>query len=165
MLVMMHDIGDTIIRIMADGLVVPVVLIAAWVLLHVPRKQWWEHITRAIFMGLVALFTAKIMSLAYQERERPFALLGIHAKAAYLNNPGFPSDHVLFVFAITFVVWAVTKNKAWTLTLVVLSVLIALGRVLALVHTPLDVAGGFIAALIAATLVYGRDFYSSKLPR
>lgn len=166
MLVMMHSIGDTIIRIMADGLVVPVVLIAAWVLLRIPRKEWWDHLTRGIFMGLVALFIAKIMSLAYQERERPFALLGIHPKAAYLNNPGFPSDHVLFVFCITFVVWAVTKNKPWSLTLAILSVLIALGRVLALVHTPLDVAGGFVAALLAATIVYGKDFYrTTKLPR
>lgn len=162
---MMHTLGDTIIRIMADGLVVPVVLIAAWVLLRVPRKEWWGHISRGIVMGLVALFIAKIMSLAYQERERPFALLGLHPKAAYLNNPGFPSDHVLFVFCITFVVWAVTKNKVWGLTLLTLSILITVGRVLALVHTPLDVAGGFVAALLAATFVYGRDFYrTTKLP-
>ncbi len=162
----MHTIGDTIIRIMADGLVIPVVLIAAWALLRMPRKEWWDHLRRGIVMGLVSLFIAKVMSLAYQERERPFALLGLHAKAAYLNNPGFPSDHVLFVFAITFVVWAVTKNKAWSLTLFILSTLIALGRVLALVHTPLDVAGGFVAALLAATFVYGRYFYrTSKLPR
>lgn len=166
MLVMMHTIGDTLIRIMADGLVVPVVLIAAWVLLRTPRKQWWEHLSRGVVMGLVALFIAKIMSLAYQEGARPFAILGVHAKAAYLNNPGFPSDHVLFVFSITFVVWAVTKNKPWSLTLLILSILIALGRVLALVHTPLDVAGGFTAALLAATFIYGRDFYrANKLPR
>jgi len=162
---MMHSIGDILIRIMADGLVVPIVAIAAWVLLRTPRREWWDHLTRGIVMGLVALFIAKVMSLAYQERERPFALLGLHPKAAYLNNPGFPSDHVLFVFSITFVVWAVTKNKPWSLTLAALSVLIALGRVLALVHTPLDVTGGFIAALLAATFVYGKKFYrTTKLP-
>lgn len=161
----MQHVVDIIIRIMADGLVVPVVLVAAWVLLRTPRKQWWEHLSRAIVMGLVALWSAKIMGLFYREGERPFMILGVHAKAAYLNNPGFPSDHVLFVFSITFVVWAITKNKAWSLTLFILSVLVAIGRVLALVHTPVDVAGGFVAALLAASVVYGRDFYRTKLGR
>jgi undecaprenyl-diphosphatase len=115
-------------------------------------------------MGLVALWIAKIMSLFYQEGERPFMILGVTPKAAFLNNPGFPSDHVLFVFSITFVVWATTKNKPWSLTLLIMSMLVAAGRILALVHTPIDVAGGIIAALIAASAVYGRSFYSSKLP-
>jgi len=159
----MQHVGDCIIRIMADGLVVPIVLIAAWALLRVPRSQWWEHLARAVVAGLVALWIAKIMSLLYREGERPFMIAGTQAKAAYLNNPGFPSDHVLFVFTITFVVWAVTKNKAWSLVLLILSVLVALGRVLALVHTPADVAGGFVAALIAVSCVYGRSFYRSKL--
>jgi hypothetical protein len=42
MLKMMHELSDIIIRIMADGLVVPIVLIAAWVLWRVPRNLWWE---------------------------------------------------------------------------------------------------------------------------
>lgn len=161
----MQHVVDIIIRVMADGLVVPVVVLAAWALLRVPRKQWWGHFSRAVVMGLVAFWIAKIMSLLYQEGARPFMLLGVHAKAAFLNNPGFPSDHVLFVFSITFVVWAVTKSRVWGLTLLALSVLVAVGRVLALVHTPLDVAGGFVAALLAASLVYGRDFYRSKSSR
>jgi membrane-associated phospholipid phosphatase len=156
---MMQHISDIIIRIMADGLVVPILLIAAWVGLRLPRTVWWDRLSKGILTGLVALWLAKIMSLFYQEGERPFMLLGVHPKAAYLNNPGFPSDHVLFVFCITFVIWASTKNKPWSIALLVLSILVAVGRVVALVHTPLDVAGGIVAALIAATIVYGRDLY------
>lgn len=159
MLNMMQHIGDIIIRIMADGLVVPIVLIAAWLGLRLPRAVWWDRLSKGILTGLIALWLAKIMSLFYQEGERPFVLLGVHPKAAYLNNPGFPSDHVLFVFCITFVIWASTKNKRWSTTLLVLSILVAVGRVVALVHTPLDVAGGIVAAIVAATVVYGRDFY------
>jgi membrane-associated phospholipid phosphatase len=161
---MMQHISDTIIRIMADGLVVPILLIAAWVGLRLPRTVWWDRLSKGILTGLVALWLAKIMSLFYQEGERPFMLLGVHPKAAYPNNPGFPSDHVLFVFCITFVIWASTKNKPWSITLLVLSILVAVGRVVALVHTPLDVAGGIVAALIAATIVYGRDLYNTRLP-
>ena len=164
MLRVMHSVSDVIIRIMADGLVVPIVLIAAWVLLQLPKAVRVERLARGIMVGLIALLIAKIMSLLYQEGERPFMLLGAHPKAAYLNNPGFPSDHVLFVFCITFVVWASTKNKPVTITLLVLSIVVSIGRVLALVHTPLDVAGGLVCAVIGAVAMYGRRFFTSKLP-
>lgn len=162
----MQQLTDIIIRIMADGLVVPIVLIAAWAMLRLPQKEQIDRIARGIVAGLIALLGAKLMSLMYQDGERPFMILGVDPKAAYLNNPGFPSDHVLFVFAITFVVWVSTKNKSLSLTLLVMSILVAAGRVLALVHTPLDVLGGFVAALVAVTFVYGRDFYrTEQLPR
>lgn len=162
---MMHSISDLLIRIMADGLVVPIVLIAAWYLLRMSRTVLLERLSRGVLVGLIALWFAKIISLLYQEGERPFMILGVQPKAAFLNNPGFPSDHVLFVFCITFVVWASTKNKPVTATLLVLSVLVSIGRVAALVHTPQDVIGGFLCALVAATLVYGRSFYTTRLPR
>ena len=160
------DIGDITIRIMADGLVVPIVLIAAWAMLFkVPKKARFERIARGTIAGLVALFFAKCISLLYQDGERPFALLGVQPKAAYLNNPGFPSDHVLFVFTITLVVWVSTKNKKLGLTLLILSTLVAVGRVVALVHTPMDVFGGLLCACAAALLVYGRRLFTTQLPR
>jgi undecaprenyl-diphosphatase len=158
-----HSAGDIFIRILADGLVVPIVLIAGFILLRLPREVMFLRLARGVMTGLVALWLAKILSLLYQEGERPFMALGVHPKAAYLNNPGFPSDHVLFVFCITFVVWASTKNWKLGIVLFALSTLVAIGRVVALVHTPLDVAGGFVCALAAAIVVYGRDFYRTKL--
>lgn len=166
MLEMMQSALDIIIRIMADALVVPIVLIAAWALFaKVPKAARFERVARGVVAGLIALFFAKILSLTYQEGARPFVELGVQAKAAYLNNPGFPSDHVLFVFSITLVVWAATKNKRIGLTLLGLSALVALGRVLALVHTPLDVLGGMLCAFVAAGVVYGRFLFTSRLPR
>ena len=162
MLEMMHSIGDLITQIMADGLAVPIVLIAAWYLLRLPRAVIVERLSQGVMVGLIALWLAKIMSILYQEGERPFMLLGVHPKAAYLNNPGFPSDHVLFVFSITFVVWAATRNWRVSAVLLGLSVLVSVGRVIALVHTPLDVAGGFVCALVAASVVYGRRFYQGR---
>lgn len=160
---MMHSAGDIFIRIIADGLVVPIVLLAAFVLLRQPRRVLFERLARGVMVGLVGLWLAKIFSLLYQEGERPFTILGVTPKAAYLNNPGFPSDHVLFVFCITFVVWASTRDRKLTLIFLSLSTLVAIGRVMALVHTPLDVLGGFICALMAATIMYGRGFYRTKL--
>ena len=163
---MMQSITDGIIRIMADGLVIPIVIIAAWALwFRIPKKSRFERVSRGVVAGLIALFIAKVLSLTYQEGERPFVEMGIQAKAAYLNNPGFPSDHVLFVFCITLVVWAATKDKKVSLILLILSILVAFGRVLALVHTPLDVLGGLACAIIAVHIVYGKSLYTSRLPQ
>ncbi len=156
----MASIADLLIKFIADGLVVPIVLLGAWAMLGLPKEVRYQRIARGVVAGLVALLLAKIFSLFYQEGERPFMILGVHPKAAYLNNPGFPSDHVLFVFIITLVVWASTKNMRLTVALLVMSTLVALGRVLALVHTPADVLGGIACAFIAAVVVYGRSLFT-----
>jgi len=101
--------------------------------------------------GLTAYLFAKLAASIYQpDIERPFELLGVQAGAAYLNNPGFPSDHALFITAITCAVWFETKMKKTTLLLAVLVLLVGLGRVLALVHTPADVIFGVIFGLLGS---------------
>lgn len=97
--------------------------------------------------GLTAFLLAKLVASMYQpELSRPFEQLGVEAGAAYLNNPGFPSDHVLFCMAITLAVWFETTQKRIAYVLAALTVVVAIGRVVALVHTPLDVVGGIIFA-------------------
>lgn len=144
--------SDIIIRLMADGLIVPIVLIGAFALIFkVPKDKRFESYSRILLAGLTAYLIAKLAASIYQPNlDRPFELLGVNAGAAYLNNPGFPSDHVLFITAITCAVWFETKMKKTTILLTILVVLVGLGRVLALVHTPLDVTFGVIFGLIGA---------------
>jgi len=96
--------------------------------------------------------------------ERPFELLGTEAGALFLNNPGFPSDHALFVTAITCAVWFETRNKVITIILASLVVIICIGRVLALVHTPADVIFGVIIGLVGA-LWYLEGRTSTRIKR
>lgn len=140
---------EIILRIIADAAVVPVVLISAYVLLfNVPKGQRFQSYSRIVMAGLTAFLLAKLIGVVYQPSDlRPFELLGVGAGASYLDNPGFPSDHALFVAAITLAVWNETRMKKVTLLLMALVVLICLGRVLALVHTPADVIGGVSIAL------------------
>ena len=94
---------------------------------------------------------AKLLGAIYQPAtERPFELLGLEAGASYLNNPGFPSDHALFATFLTLAVWFETRAKRIAMTLAVLTLLVCAGRVLALVHTPLDVLGGIVIACTGA---------------
>lgn len=140
----------TLIHLIADGTLIPVVLIGIYALVYkIPAGHRYEAYCRILMSGLTAFLVAKLMATVYQPvGERPFELLGVSAGAAYLPNPGFPSDHALFATAITLAVWFETRHKILTGALVVLVVLIGIGRVLALVHTPLDITGGIVAACV-----------------
>jgi membrane-associated phospholipid phosphatase len=101
--------------------------------------------------GLTAYLLAKLVASIYQPvGERPFQILGVAPDASYLNNPGFPSDHALFTIFLTLAVWFETRRKWLTIILAVLTLGVCIGRVLALVHTPLDIVGGLVIASIGA---------------
>lgn len=147
----MH-IYDLLIRLIADGGVVLVVLIGGFVLLtKVPKGHRFAAYSRILMAGLTAYLLAQFIASIYQPSfERPFELLGAAPGALYLNNSGFPSDHALFATAIVAAVWFETRLKKVTIILAIITLLMCAARVLALVHTPLDIIGGIVIALAGA---------------
>ena len=148
---------DILIRLLADGLVIVIALVGVGaLLLKTPVKDRYDRFTRVFMAGITSYILAKFIGSLWQPAElRPFEQLGLDPGAAYLNNPGFPSDHALLAFFLVFAVWFATKSRAVTITLAVLAVLMCAGRVLALVHTPLDVAGSLLIAALGATWYLG----------
>jgi membrane-associated phospholipid phosphatase len=140
--------NEILIKILADGTVLPVVVIGALVLIFgIPNREKYQAYCRMLLAGLTAYATAKLIGFIYQpESLRPFEQLGVDAGASFMNNPGFPSDHVLFCMVIVLAVWFETKYKRLAIILFVLTLLVGIGRVVALVHTPLDVIGGVVIA-------------------
>lgn len=140
--------AQIIIKLLADGAIIPIVLLAGYALLFkVPVGSRYEVYTRIIMAGLTAYLVAKLLGSIYQPSgERPFQILGVAAGASYLPNPGFPSDHALFTAFLTFAVWFETRQKTIAIIMAVLTLAVCVGRVLALVHTPLDVTAGIVVA-------------------
>lgn len=104
-----------------------------------------------IMAGLTSLVVAKMMSLVYQPAiARPFLELGVSPGAAYMDNPGFPSDHALLGTVVLMAVAFVVRRRRLSLVLAVLVFAMCVGRVVALVHTPLDVIGGVLAGVVGA---------------
>ena len=157
---------DLLIKVMADGLVIPVLLLAAYAVLTLPNDKRWQAITRGVVVALTALLFAKFIAQFYQGI-RPFETLGVAPRASFLPNPGFPSDHALLVTTATVVTWAATRRKMLSLIVLVLSVLVGLGRVIALVHTPLDIIGGVVCVVLAGLVWYGprlrQDYYGNQV--
>lgn len=141
------------IGLAADGLLVLILLIAIFALLfRVPsgakRYDIYSHI---IIAGVSSYLFAKLVGLVFQpDSLRPFEKLGLEPGAAYLDNPGFPSDHALFAVFLTLAVWFATRNRKLTAVMAALAIVMSLARVLALVHTPLDIVGGFVFAFVGA---------------
>lgn len=144
--------SQQLVSILADGAVVPVVLLGAYALLrYVPRQQKYQAYCRVLLAGLTAYVLAKLAGMVYQPSTlRPFELLGVDAGASFLNNPGFPSDHALFCMAIALAVLFEVRRRWIGVTLLGLTLLVCVGRVVALVHTPLDVVGGVVIASVGA---------------
>ncbi len=142
----------TLIKLIADGAIIPIVLIGVYALVFKTKKgHRYEAYARVLMAGLTAFLVAKLLATVYQPSgERPFEILGVAPGASYLQNAGFPSDHALFATAITLAVWFETKQKVLTILLVIFTLLVCVGRVLALVHTPLDVVGGILVAMVGA---------------
>lgn len=139
---------DSLIRLAADGTLVLILTVGGVLLLLELRSKFWQRIPVVIMAGLTSLFAGKLMSLLYQpEIARPFEKLGVQAGAAYIDNPGFPSDHALLATVVVVAVYVLCKYRIVAHMLAVLVLLMCAARVAALVHTPLDVLFGVIAGL------------------
>ena len=140
-----------LVRLLADGTLLFILGIAGPVILWAMRKDFWNTTPVLVMAGLTSLLAGKLMSLVYQPAvARPFLEAGTSAGATYINNPGFPSDHALLATVAVVAVYALTRNKNLTAFLAAIVLLMGFGRVLALVHTPLDVVGGITAGLVGA---------------
>jgi membrane-associated phospholipid phosphatase len=157
---------QTLIKLFADGAILPIILIAGYALLFlVPKGHRFEAYARILMAGLTAYLLAKLLASVYQPSgERPFQVLGVAPGASYLNNPGFPSDHALFTAFLTLAVWFETKRKSLAIILAALTLAVCVGRVLALVHTPLDVIGGVLVACVGALWYLQRGRLSTPSP-
>lgn len=140
-----------LLRAVADGTLLLILAISAPIIIYAVRKKFWQQMPILVMAGLTSLLVGKVLSLLYQPAvARPFLELGLEPGAAYIDNPGFPSDHALLATVAVAAVYAMSRNRNLTIFLGSLVAIMCVGRVLALVHTPLDVIGGVLAGLSGA---------------
>lgn len=141
-----------LIKFLADGLLLVIMGVAgALAVRGVVWRRWRRLVPYAVMAGLTSLLIGKLLSLLYQPSiTRPFIEHGTSAGASYMNNPGFPSDHMLFATVVVCAVYFLTpyKKSAWLLA--VAALVMGTARVVAQVHTPLDIFGGIVAGVSGA---------------
>lgn len=155
-------------RLLADGLLLPIGVVAVYALAaKTPKHERYDRYTRVVMAGISSYLLAKFAGAMWQpEKLRPFEQLGVSAGASSLNNPGFPSDHALFAMFLTLAVWYVSRDVRLTVAMFAMTVLMCVGRVMAMVHTPLDVTGGVLIACIGAVwYLHDKDFFQNPLAK
>ena len=76
---------NTVIRLIADGLMIPIVAVALFALFfRAPQAQRYQRYTRVFMAGLTSYWCAKVIGALWQpETLRPFEKLGTDPGALY----------------------------------------------------------------------------------
>ena len=120
---------------------------AAW--LGLPAHRKWTLATAGITGGLAGLGLIVLAGALYYD-PRPFVIQHIHPLFAHAADNGFPSDHATLTMFLA--VCVLFCSRPWGIVLTVNALLVGAARVLAHVHSPLDIAAGFLIGAVAAAL-------------
>lgn len=137
---------DSIIIFCAKYLVFFVALLIAWIWFKENTRGKKKLAAQVILAGVIAAILIKLAGKLYYD-PRPF--IDGHVKPLFAHGPdnGFPSDHTALAMTLTAVMYY--YNRQLAAVALVLTLLTGLGRVLAHVHSPIDIAGGLVIGLIA----------------
>ncbi len=138
---------DSIIIFCAKYLFVSVVLITGWVWLKTARSKKIEMAAAVITAGILALIISRIAGKLYYD-PRPFVSHDVKPLIAHAPDNGFPSDHALLSMTLTAVIYY--YSRYWAGAALVLTLVVGASRVLAHIHSPIDIAGSIIIALVSA---------------
>ena len=140
-----------------NGLIVVVAQYFAWVSvaitglvwLRLPRYRRWSLAVAGLSGGLAGLGLIALAGALYYD-PRPFVAQHIHPLFAHAADNGFPSDHAaLTMFLAACVLFC---SRPWGIVLAINAMLVGTARVLAHVHSPLDITTGFAIGVVAGVL-------------
>ena len=140
---------DSVIAALAQYGFILSFALAFVVWLRLPRRPRLELLLAGILGGLVCLALIKVAGSLYYD-PRPFVTQHIAPLFRHAADNGFPSDHTAVTMFVAFCVLVV--SRPWGLALVALSLLAGVARVLAHVHSPIDLVAAVAIALAAAAV-------------
>lgn len=110
-----------------------------------------KFLVAIILAGVIAFILSRISSQLYYD-PRPF--VREHVKPLFPHAPdnGFPSDHALLTGTLTAI--AYFYNRKYANLMLIPTLIIGVARVLAKVHSPLDIGGGWVFGIIGSFAAY-----------
>ena len=121
----------------------------AW--LRTTKNLKAQFIVATVLAGAVGFILTRIASKLYYE-PRPFVTQHIKPLIAHAADNGFPSDHALLTMTLTTI--AYFYNRKIALAMLLLTVIVGAARVLAKIHSPLDIWAGWLFGVIGAAAGY-----------
>ncbi|HUC95790.1 MAG TPA: phosphatase PAP2 family protein [Candidatus Saccharimonadia bacterium] len=124
-------------------------IVIAW--LKTTKNLKVQFIISTIIACAIAFIFSRIASKLYYD-PRPFITEHVKPLIAHQTDNGFPSDHALLTGTLTAITYFYSKKVA--LGMLVLTVIIGIARVLAKVHSPLDIGAGWLFGVVGAVAGY-----------
>ena len=151
---------DSVIVFCAQYLFILVILLLIIAWFKEPKNNRLRFFAAVILSGIIAFILSRIASKLYYD-PRPFVTEHVKPLFAHAADNGFPSDHALLTGTLTAI--AYFFNKKYATAMLVLTIIIGVARVLAHVHSPLDIAGGWVFGIVGSFAGYYLvDWYFKK---
>lgn len=142
---------DSVTIFCAKYLFILVVLGLAIAWLRVSKEPKQRFFLSVVLAGIIALLLSRIAGHLYFD-PRPFVVQHVKPLIAHAPDNGFPSDHALLTMTLTAVTYFFSKKIAAVMA--VLTVFVGIARIAAKVHSPLDIAGGWLLGIVGAIAGY-----------
>lgn len=142
---------DSLIIFCAKYVIVFVVLgwlVAMW---RIRKDLRLQFLVATVLAGIIAVVLSRIASKLYYD-PRPFVSQHIKPLIDHAADNGFPSDHALFTMTLTAVTYFYSRKLAGLM--LIGTILVGLARVLAHVHSPLDIVTGWLIGCVGAAAGY-----------
>jgi membrane-associated phospholipid phosphatase len=120
-------------------------------------KQKWKEIVLVFFSGSIAWVIATVLKYIFHT-SRPNVLLSDVYPLISKTDFSFPSGHATSFMALGVAIFLTHKKAGYVFML--LALLIGLARIVAGVHFPVDILGGFVLGVLVAFAV--KFFYSKS---
>lgn len=121
--------------------------VAVWIFSRPTVKAKFRAFSFVFLSALIARGIITEVIRYFYKSERPFVTLGFEP-LIFNDNSSFPSGHAAFLFAFAFSIFFI--NKKLGIWFGVSALLVALARIYAGIHWPVDILGGIAVALISA---------------
>lgn len=142
---------DSVIIFCAKYLFLAAILILGFVWLKVNRAKKLELVIATILAGVLAYGLMKLAGWLYYD-PRPFVSQHIKPLVAHGADNGFPSEHTVFTMMISSVIYL--YNKRLGFAAFVITLIVGTSRVLAHVHSPVDILAGIVVGTLTGFAGY-----------
>jgi undecaprenyl-diphosphatase len=142
---------NSIIIFSAKYLFLSVIFILGFVWLRANRTNKIRLTVATIIAGILAYGLMKVAGSLFYD-PRPFVTHHIKPLVSHGADNGFPSEHTVFTMTLSSIIYLYSRHLgaiALAITLVV-----GVSRVLAHVHSPVDIAAGVVIGAVAGMAGY-----------
>lgn len=152
---------DSIIIFCAKYLFIFVVALIGLLWLKLSKKDKMSLALSVIAAGIIAVVLDKLAGKLYFD-PRPFTNHAVKPLFTHAADNGFPSEHTLFT--VTLSTASYFYNKRVGIAAFTLSLIVGIARVMAHVHSPIDIIGAIAIGLVAGAAGFYliQRFYSDK---